>query len=137
MKKEGISKSEMAKRMGTSRSQLERLLDPKNPHILLDSLKQDMGILWVKESLELAATSSHPLCHFTLADTLLLHGFSDFPGQYPLPGECRHFFVKPLGLQKLVERGAQMLISPSCHFPPPSAASPPDRAPPPASAESS
>jgi hypothetical protein len=31
MKKEGISKSEMAKRMNTSRSQLERLLDPDNP----------------------------------------------------------------------------------------------------------
>lgn len=40
MKKEGISKSEMAKRMGTSRSQLERLLDPKNPNILLETAQK-------------------------------------------------------------------------------------------------
>jgi len=40
MKKEGISKSEMAKRMGTSRSQLERLLDPKNPNILLETVQK-------------------------------------------------------------------------------------------------
>ena len=40
MKKEGISKSEMAKRMGTSRSQLERLLDPENPNVLLDTVQK-------------------------------------------------------------------------------------------------
>ena len=40
MKKEGISKSEMAKRMGTSRSQLERLLDPGNPNVLLDTVQK-------------------------------------------------------------------------------------------------
>ena len=40
MKKEGISKSEMAKRMGTSRSQLERLLDPGNPNVLLDTVQR-------------------------------------------------------------------------------------------------
>jgi len=40
MKKEGISKSEMAKRMGTSRSQLERLLDQKNPNILLETVQK-------------------------------------------------------------------------------------------------
>ena len=34
MRKEGISKSEMAKRMKTSRSQLERFLDPDNPSVL-------------------------------------------------------------------------------------------------------
>lgn len=34
MKKEGISKSEMAKRMGTSRSHLERRLDPENPNVM-------------------------------------------------------------------------------------------------------
>jgi len=33
-KKDGISKSEMDKRMNTSRSQLERLLDPDNPNVL-------------------------------------------------------------------------------------------------------
>ena len=40
MKKEGISKSEMAKRMGTSRSQLERLLDPQNPNVLLETVQK-------------------------------------------------------------------------------------------------
>ncbi len=40
MKKEGISKSEMAKRMGTSRGQLERLLDPDNPDVLLESVQK-------------------------------------------------------------------------------------------------
>lgn len=40
MKKKGISKSEMAKRMGTSRSQLERLLDPGNPNVLLDTVQK-------------------------------------------------------------------------------------------------
>lgn len=40
MKREGISKSEMSKRMGTSRSQLERLLDPDNPNVLLDTVQR-------------------------------------------------------------------------------------------------
>ena len=40
MRKEGITKSEMAKRMGTSRSQLERLLDPENPHVLLETVQK-------------------------------------------------------------------------------------------------
>ena len=29
----------MAKRMGTSRSQLDRLLDPQNPHVLLETVQ--------------------------------------------------------------------------------------------------
>jgi antitoxin HicB len=37
MRKEGISKSEMAKRMNASRSQLERFLDPENPSLLLET----------------------------------------------------------------------------------------------------
>ena len=40
MRKERITKSEMAKRMGTSRSQLERLLDPENPHVLLETVQK-------------------------------------------------------------------------------------------------
>jgi transcriptional regulator with XRE-family HTH domain len=40
MKKEGISKSEMAKRMKTSRSQLERFLDPGNPNVLLETVQK-------------------------------------------------------------------------------------------------
>jgi antitoxin HicB len=40
MKKGGISKSEMAKRMHTSRSQLERFLDPENPNVLLETVQK-------------------------------------------------------------------------------------------------
>jgi predicted XRE-type DNA-binding protein len=38
MKAGDISKSEMARRMKTSRSQLDRLLDPRNTRIQLDTL---------------------------------------------------------------------------------------------------
>jgi antitoxin HicB len=40
MRKEGISKSEMAKRMKTSRSQLERFLGPDNPSVLLETVQK-------------------------------------------------------------------------------------------------
>ena len=40
MRKEGISKSEMARRMGTSRSQLDRFLDPQNPNVLLETVQK-------------------------------------------------------------------------------------------------
>lgn len=38
MRARGISKSEMARRMKTSRSQLDRLLDPENDKVLLQTL---------------------------------------------------------------------------------------------------
>lgn len=38
MKKEKISKSEMARRMKTSRAYLDRLLDPENDKVQLDTL---------------------------------------------------------------------------------------------------
>ena len=40
MKKEGISKVEMARRMKTSRSYLERFLDPDNPNVLLETVQK-------------------------------------------------------------------------------------------------
>ena len=40
MKKEHISKTEMAKRMNTSRSALERLIDPENVSITLQTLNR-------------------------------------------------------------------------------------------------
>lgn len=40
MKQQGISKVEMAKRLSTSRSQLDRLLDPKNERITLGVLSR-------------------------------------------------------------------------------------------------
>ena len=38
MKHEGVSKSELAKRMQTSRAQLDRLLDPDNESVTLGTL---------------------------------------------------------------------------------------------------
>ena len=38
MTREGLSKPMMAKRMGTSRSQLDRVLDPANSAVQLDTL---------------------------------------------------------------------------------------------------
>lgn len=38
MRRDGLSKPQMAKRMGTSRSQLDRVLDPNNATIQLDTL---------------------------------------------------------------------------------------------------
>jgi antitoxin HicB len=40
MKSKRISKSEMAKRMQTSRSQLERFLDPENSKVLLETVQR-------------------------------------------------------------------------------------------------
>ena len=40
MKKEGVSKAAMAKRMGTSRPALDRLLDGKNGSVTLNTLQR-------------------------------------------------------------------------------------------------
>lgn len=40
MKAQKISKTEMARRMGTSRTQLERLLDPDNDRVLLKTVQR-------------------------------------------------------------------------------------------------
>lgn len=40
MKEEGVSKTEMARRMATSRSQLARLLDPGNESVTLTTLRK-------------------------------------------------------------------------------------------------
>ena len=40
MEEEGISKSEMARRMDTSRTQVHRLLDPDNDTVQLDTLQR-------------------------------------------------------------------------------------------------
>lgn len=38
MKAEGVSKKALAERLGTSRSQLDRLLDPDNPNVHLTTI---------------------------------------------------------------------------------------------------
>jgi len=40
MKEQGFTKTEMARRMDTSRSQLDRLLDPENASVTLDTLQR-------------------------------------------------------------------------------------------------
>ena len=55
MEKQGISKSEMARRMNTSRSSLDRLLDPKNESITLQTMERAAQALGKRLRIELAA----------------------------------------------------------------------------------
>ncbi len=54
MKAKGVTKAEMAKRMGTSRSQLDRLLDPDNDEVTLSTLARAALALGREIRLELA-----------------------------------------------------------------------------------
>jgi hypothetical protein len=49
-----LSKSEMARRMDTSRSALERLLDPDNPSVTLQTLQSAVQALGGRLKIELA-----------------------------------------------------------------------------------
>jgi transcriptional regulator with XRE-family HTH domain len=40
MEEQGITKAEMARRMGTSRAHLDKLLDPKNDKVQLDTVQR-------------------------------------------------------------------------------------------------
>lgn len=53
MKKGGVSKNEMAKRMHTSRSQLDRILDPDNDKIQLDTVFKAAQVLGREVKIEL------------------------------------------------------------------------------------
>lgn len=53
MRRDGISKSEMAKRMNTSRAQLDRLLDPENDRVQLDTMQRAASALGRTLRLEL------------------------------------------------------------------------------------
>lgn len=44
-KAQGVSKSELARRMETSRSQVERLLDPANSRVQLDTIQRAAAAL--------------------------------------------------------------------------------------------
>lgn len=50
---QGLSKSELARRMATSRSQLDRLLDPTNTQVQLDTLQRAATALGRKLVVEL------------------------------------------------------------------------------------
>jgi antitoxin HicB len=53
MESQGLSKSEMAARIQTSRAQLDRLLDPSNDKVQLDTLKRAAAAVGRKIRLEL------------------------------------------------------------------------------------
>jgi hypothetical protein len=53
MKEKGISKIEMAKRMHTSRSQLDRFLDPNNDKVLLETVQRAASAVGKRVSLSL------------------------------------------------------------------------------------
>lgn len=53
MKAQGLTKSEMAKRMNTSRTQLDRLLDPNNDKVQLDTMQRAAAAVGRKLHLEL------------------------------------------------------------------------------------
>ena len=54
MEAQGLSKSAMAKRMSTSRAQLDRLLDPENDRVQLDTIQRAASVLGRTLRLELA-----------------------------------------------------------------------------------
>ena len=54
MSESKLSKSEMARRMDTSRSALERLLDPDNPSVTLQTLQSAVQALGGRLKIELA-----------------------------------------------------------------------------------
>lgn len=54
MQAQGISKAEMARRMHTSRTQLDRLLDPENDKVQLDTVQRAAAAIGRTLKLELA-----------------------------------------------------------------------------------
>lgn len=54
MKTQGLTKSEMARRMSTSRAQLDRLLDPGNDKVQLDTIQRAAAAVGRRLHLELA-----------------------------------------------------------------------------------
>jgi antitoxin HicB len=55
MQEQGLSKAALARRMGTSRSALDRLLDPDNPSVTLLTLEKAAKALGQRIRIELAA----------------------------------------------------------------------------------
>jgi len=53
MRAQGLSRKRLAERMGTSRSQVSRLLDPKDGNVTLVTLQRAAALLGRKVSLEL------------------------------------------------------------------------------------
>ena len=55
MREQNLTKTQLAKRMNTSRSALERLLDPENTSITLLTLERAAKALGIRVKIELAA----------------------------------------------------------------------------------
>lgn len=55
MKEQKLTKTQLARRMGTSRSSLERLLDPDNPSVTLLTLERAAKALGKQVQINLAA----------------------------------------------------------------------------------
>ena len=53
MEEQNLSKARMAERMETSRSQLDRLLDPDNETVTLETLKRAAGAVGMQIEIEL------------------------------------------------------------------------------------
>ena len=53
MQQQGLTKTEMARQMGTSRSALDRLLDPENTAITLNTLQRAASIVGKRVQLDL------------------------------------------------------------------------------------
>jgi predicted XRE-type DNA-binding protein len=53
MRDQGITKVEMARRMGTSRAHLNRLLDPENDQVQLDTVQRAAAAIGRKVRMEL------------------------------------------------------------------------------------
>lgn len=53
MKEQKLTKARMAKQMETSRSQLDRLLDPENESVTLQTLKRAAAVVGMRLELEL------------------------------------------------------------------------------------
>ena len=57
MAAQNISKARMAEQMNTSRSQLDRLLDPENESVTLETLKRAAAVVGMRLELELRPNS--------------------------------------------------------------------------------
>jgi antitoxin HicB len=55
MQEQGLSKTEVGRRMKTSRASLERLLDPENASVALQTLERAARALGMRIKIELAA----------------------------------------------------------------------------------
>lgn len=53
MKQQGLTKVEVARRMKTSRAQLDRLLDPRHTRVKLDTMQRAAAVLGKRLRLEL------------------------------------------------------------------------------------